>query len=149
MQLPCGNIPAHSVWLQKSEGALLPAFRLAATQSAILWMPTPVMIPYDTSSTSSPLPDGMRMSLAADKQHVICDGEGCKAVARLPVALRSLLAPNRVSDPQAVDGWLFVASGGCWRNYCPRCTPRYIASLSEPVVDADGPAKEGAADGAR
>ena len=63
------------------------------------------------------------MSLSADGQTIHCDGAGCDAAVRAPVALRSAPAPT-------VDGWLFVASRDRWSHYCPRCVRPYLRALA-------------------
>lgn len=72
---------------------------------------------------------GNSMSLAADGKTIICDGEGCTQAATALVGLRSTLTPN-TQNPPTVDGWLFVASQGAWRHYCPKCAAKYVKSLS-------------------
>ncbi len=60
---------------------------------------------------------------------MICDREGCVATARLPVALRSVLAGR--AAPRSADGWLFVLGRKGWQHYCPACIPSYLDSLNE------------------
>lgn len=71
------------------------------------------------------------MSVAENGQHIICDGPGCSATARLPVGLRSRLAQSSAVDAKTVEGWLFVTSRGRPRHYCHRCGPRYLGELPE------------------
>jgi hypothetical protein len=74
---------------------------------------------------------GPTMSLTRDGQSIMCDGLGCDAMARVPVALRPMLARNAGQPPENVSGWLFVHSGSGRRHYCSRCHNRYFESLSD------------------
>ena len=69
------------------------------------------------------------MSRTADGTRIACDGDGCHATARLPVALRPFLSP----DPDdSATGWFFVARNDAERHYCPDCAPRYLADAVSP-----------------
>ena len=78
------------------------------------------------------------MSLAANGQQIVCDGDGCMARARLPVALRRLLAQTDDLGPQTAEGWLFVASRSCGRHFCPYCAEKYLHALVEtnPILES-------------
>ena len=69
------------------------------------------------------------MSIAKDGQYIVCDGEGCSASARLPVALRPTLVATLHDGTETVEGWLFVGVAG--RHFCPLCARRFLDALSE------------------
>lgn len=70
------------------------------------------------------------MSLSVNGRQVLCDGEGCRARADVPIGLRPMLTPDRTAEAGRIDGWLFTASQGEWRHYCPDCLTLYLESLN-------------------
>ena len=58
-----------------------------------------------------------------------CDGAGCVATARVPVALRSVLGAAGMTG-SSVYGWLYVVREGQWSHYCPKCNTAYLSSLA-------------------
>jgi hypothetical protein len=69
------------------------------------------------------------VSLSVDKRFIQCNGEGCLALAPLPVGLRSELNRTLRSSSKSVDGWLFVAGDKSPRHFCPKCSKRYLGNL--------------------
>ena len=69
------------------------------------------------------------MSLGTDGKQIRCDGEGCRAVAALPVALRRQLIPLQPGLPEA-EGWLFINSHGDCRHFCPLCSPQQLNHIA-------------------
>ncbi|MBV9848978.1 MAG: hypothetical protein JO250_04740 [Armatimonadetes bacterium] len=81
------------------------------------------------------------MSVAHDGQSVTCDGDGCRAVAALPVALRPVLSRDTAGQATRAEGWLFAAGRTGWRHFCPDCARRYlegVAPLDREQRDATG-----------
>ncbi|MDQ2687833.1 MAG: hypothetical protein M3Y28_08210 [Armatimonadota bacterium] len=77
------------------------------------------------------------MSVTNDGQYVICDGAGCRAEARLPVALRPLLSRPPSSGEARIDGWLFVDGRTGRRHFCPRCAQQYLGGLAQSSGKSD------------
>ncbi|MEO7715601.1 MAG: hypothetical protein ABIY70_05330 [Capsulimonas sp.] len=76
------------------------------------------------------------MSVIDNGQRVNCDGQGCAATARVPVALRSVLgAATSDTERPSVYGWLYVIRAGRWSHYCPECNVAYLSSLA--ALDCD------------
>ncbi len=65
------------------------------------------------------------MSITHNGRQITCNGDGCQAEADAPVALHPLLCGDD-SSKQQINGWLFIASGGEWRHYCPSCLIGYL-----------------------
>ena len=61
------------------------------------------------------------MSALEDGKRVACNGNGCEAVAYLPVGLRQVVAACSESTEMAANGWLFIRSNDIWQHYCPQC----------------------------
>jgi hypothetical protein len=66
------------------------------------------------------------MSITKDGQLIQCDGEGCDAVVRLPVGLRSTLTRERRIASEQPEGWLFAMRSGHSLHYCPNCKAKYL-----------------------
>jgi hypothetical protein len=60
------------------------------------------------------------MSVSEIGKRILCDGEGCQAVASPPIALRAQLHSPDPELPTA-EGWLFITGRGSSRHFCPRC----------------------------
>ena len=70
------------------------------------------------------------MSTAKDGRQIRCDGRGCSATARLPVALRPTLGAGAGEPSSAVEGWLFVTrEDGPPQHFCPRCARGRLTRL--------------------
>ena len=69
------------------------------------------------------------MSLTHDGQRVICDGDGCKAEAGVPVALRPRLSRD-MPPATPINGWLFLADRSGCRHFCPRCLHQALGRLT-------------------
>jgi hypothetical protein len=72
------------------------------------------------------------MSLSTDRQFVVCDGPGCQARTKVPVALRRTLNGG-CSDPE-VSGWLYITRGADVRHYCADCKRTFLERLTQPDV---------------
>ncbi len=65
------------------------------------------------------------MSLREDGQCLLCDGEDCRALTAIPVALRPTLAAEAQASP-AAKGWLFVLTQGKPLHFCPLCARKHL-----------------------
>lgn len=74
------------------------------------------------------------MGISCNGRYVLCDGEGCQAKARLPVALRPVLNGDGTAAVERIEGWLFAVAGE-QRHYCPSCVSQYLSNL-DAVLDA-------------
>ena len=73
------------------------------------------------------VPGAAAMSVAEDGRQIRCDGQECRATARLPVALRHVLTGS--GERRGVEGWLFVTREDDQRHFCPRCAHRHLTHL--------------------
>jgi hypothetical protein len=72
------------------------------------------------------------MSLSIDRQFILCDGPGCHARAKAPVALRRTL--NGSSGDPALSGWLYISRGADVRHYCAECKKTLLERLAQPEI---------------
>lgn len=72
------------------------------------------------------------MSLARNGKEMMCDGYGCHATARVPVALRPVLTHKMDQDGLTPKGWLCVSTQGGGRHFCPSCAARFMLKLLNP-----------------
>jgi len=85
-------------------------------------MPGPGQPPYNRVGNEA---EAFSMSLASNGKSIRCDGPGCTRTTSAPVSLR----PSDTAS--AAVGWLFVATGGTVRHYCPACAAGVLARSSQ------------------
>lgn len=68
------------------------------------------------------------MSVGANGQYIVCDGEGCQAKTLAPIALYGLISVD--SQNLSTKGWLFVHENERTYHFCPRCAPHSLKVLA-------------------
>jgi hypothetical protein len=69
------------------------------------------------------------MSAIGKGELIACDGPGCLATARAPIALRPTLGKGSREQPEPI-GWLYVIKDGSELHYCPDCAATALAERS-------------------